>query len=119
VTVWNDTHRSLVSSMRILRLNEKPDLTKDPWALASEPVTKSKIFPAPESELLDRLAPGWQLRLHDGAVIDHILEVINKPRKSRRNRASLSNRPRWLRPGARQKAPVTLPQPLYSSSSRP
>jgi hypothetical protein len=43
------------------------------------------------------------LRLHDGAVIDHILEVINQPRKPYSSHASLSNAPRRLRPGVRQK----------------
>ena len=32
---------------------------------------------------LDRIAPNWRLHLYDGAIIDHILEVINKPRASR------------------------------------
>jgi hypothetical protein len=28
------------------------------------------------------------VRLHDGAVIDHILEMINKPRKAARSHAA-------------------------------
>jgi hypothetical protein len=32
-------------------------------------MTNPKILTEPGSELLDRLAPDWQLRLHDGAVI--------------------------------------------------
>jgi hypothetical protein len=41
-------------------------------------VTKRKRFTEPESaQLLDRLAPSWLLHLHDEAVIDHILTVIN------------------------------------------
>ena len=51
-------------------------------ALESEPVTNPKLLTEPEStELLDRIAPNWQFRLHDDAVIDHILKVINRPRK--------------------------------------
>jgi len=88
--------------MRILHSND-PVLTRDLLALESEPISKPKTFPAPESELLDHLAPDWQLRLHDGAVIDHILEVINQPRKPYSSHASLSNAPRRLRPGVRQK----------------
>jgi hypothetical protein len=41
-------------------------------------VTKGKRFTEPESaQLLARLAPSWPLHLYDGAVIDHILTVIN------------------------------------------
>jgi hypothetical protein len=69
--------------MTILHLNENPDLAKDPSALESEPIRNPEILAKPASKLLERLAPDWQLRLHDGAVIDHILEVINKPRRSR------------------------------------
>ena len=79
--VWNETHRSLVVNMRMLHWDDNPDLTRDLLALESEPVSKPRIFSAPESERLDRIAPDWQLRLHDGAVIEHILEVISKPRK--------------------------------------
>ena len=32
---------------------------------------------------LERIAPDWSLHLYDGAIIDHILEVINNPRVSR------------------------------------
>jgi hypothetical protein len=56
-----------------------------------------KLIEPGSTELLDRLAPDWQLRLHDGALIDHILEVINRPRKPYRSHASRSNSPR--RPG--------------------
>jgi len=69
--------------MRILHLDENPDLTSDLLALESEPISNPKTPPQPESKLLDRLAPHWQLRLRDGAVIDHILKMINKPRPSR------------------------------------
>jgi hypothetical protein len=41
-------------------------------------VTTGKRFTEREAaQLLDRLAPSWPLHLHDGAVIDHILTVIN------------------------------------------
>jgi hypothetical protein len=33
-------------------------------------MTNPKILTEPGSELLDCLAPDWQLRLHNGAVID-------------------------------------------------
>ena len=72
--------------MRILHWNENHDLAGDLLALESEPISNPRI--------LDRLAPDWQLRLHDGVVIDHILEVINRPRKTYRSHASLSNFPR-------------------------
>jgi hypothetical protein len=72
--------------MRILPLNENHDLAGDLLALESEPISNPRI--------LDRLAPDWQLRLHDGVVIDHILDVINRPRKGYKSRASLSNFPR-------------------------
>ena len=41
-------------------------------------VTKGKRFTEPEcAQILNRLAPSWPLHLHDEAVIDHILTVIN------------------------------------------
>ena len=110
LAVWNETHGSLLI-MRILHLNENADLTRDLSAPESEPISDPKIWPAPESELLDRLFPGWQLRLHDDAVIDHILEVINTPRKPYRSHASRSTSPRRLRPGVRGKTASTLTRP--------
>lgn len=116
--VGNDTHRSLVGKYENSSSERKSRVNKRPIGLESEPISNPKTFPAPESELLDRLAPDWQLRLHDGAVIDHILEVINKPRKPYRSHASLSNSSRWLRPGVRQKTALTLPGSLYFSGPR-
>jgi hypothetical protein len=49
-----------------------------------ESATKSKLLTEAEAtKQLDRIAPDWPLHLHDGAVIDHILKVINNPRTSR------------------------------------
>jgi hypothetical protein len=80
----------------------------DQWALESEPMTNPRLLAEPElTELLDRL-PDWQLRLHDGAIIDHILKVINKHREGSRSHVSRSNSPRRLRAGARQKTTLTL-----------
>jgi hypothetical protein len=46
------------------------------------PMTNPKLLAEPEStELFDRLTPDWQLHLHDGAIIDHILKVIDKRRE--------------------------------------
>jgi hypothetical protein len=109
--------RNETVDMKILYLNNNPNLTMDQWALESEPMTNPKLVTEPEStELLDRLGPGWQLRLHDGAIIDHILKVIHKHREGSRIHTSLSNSPRWLRPGARQKTTLTLARPLSLSS---
>jgi hypothetical protein len=88
VAVWNETFRRLAVNMRILHLHENRDLARDSRARESEPISNPKSCPPPESELLDRLAPHWQVRLHDGAVIDHILEMINKPRKAARSHAA-------------------------------
>lgn len=88
VAVWNETFRRLVVNMRILHLNENRNLTRDSWTRENESIRNPKSCPPPEPELLDRLAPNWQVRLHDGAVIDHILEMINKPRKAARSHAA-------------------------------
>ena len=49
-----------------------------------ESATKSKLLTeAAATKQLDRIAPDWPLHLHDGAVIEHILKVINNPRTSR------------------------------------
>ena len=47
-------------------------------------VSKPKLLREAEAlSQLDRIAPNWRLHLYDGAIIDHILDVINKPRASR------------------------------------
>jgi hypothetical protein len=98
--------------MRILQLNEKSDPRKDLFGPESEPVNDPKTIPVPESELLDRLAPDWQLRLRDGAVVVHILEVIHRPSRYNRSRASLSSCSRPLRHRVRQQTALLLPD-LY------
>src|ERR1700683_5503791 len=91
--------------MKIPYFNENPDLTRDELALEGQPMTNPKILAEPEStELLNRLAPDWPLLLYDGAVIDHILKMINGPRPSR------SYEPRRSSP--------RFPRPLPSSGSR-
>jgi hypothetical protein len=46
--------------MRIIYLNNIPDLTRDQLALESEPMANPKLLTEPKSiELLDRLAPNW------------------------------------------------------------
>ena len=46
-------------------------------------MTKRKLTEAKVAKQLDRIAPDWPLHLHDSAVIDHILKVINIRRISR------------------------------------
>ena len=49
-----------------------------------QPVTKHKLLAEEEAtEVLDHLAHDWPQHLYDGAVIDHILKVINIPRTDR------------------------------------
>ena len=49
-----------------------------------ESVTTPKLLNETEAtKQLDRIAPDWALHLYDGAVIDHILKVINQSRTSR------------------------------------
>jgi len=92
-------------NMRVLYLDGNPNLTRDQLAPEGEPMTNPKILAEPEStELLDRLAPDWPLLLYDGAVIDHILKMINKPRPSRSHQLRHS--------------PSRFPRPLASSGSR-
>jgi len=111
--------RNETVDMRILYSNNKPNLTMDQWALESEPMTSPELLAEPEStELLDRLTRDWQLHLHDGAIIDHILKVINRHREGSGSHMSLSSSPRRLRPGARQKTRLTLARPLPFSGSR-
>jgi len=51
-------------------------------------MTKPKLTEPECADLLGRLAPDWPLLLHDGAVIDHILKVINNARGPYRSRGS-------------------------------
>lgn len=45
---------------------------------------KPKLLAQAEaSKQLERIAPDWTVHLYDGAVIDHILKVINSLRTSR------------------------------------
>jgi len=65
-------------------------------AREAESATKPKLLTEAEAKKqLDRIAPEWPLHLNDGAVIDHILKVINNPRASPyRNHATLPCPPR-------------------------
>jgi len=84
--------------MRVLYLDGNPNLTRDQLAPEGESMTNPRILTEPEStELLDRLAPDWPLLLYDGAVIDHILKMINRPRPSRSHEPRHSS-PRFRRP---------------------
>ena len=86
-------------------------------------VTKGKRFTEPESaQILNRLAPSWPLHLHDEAVIDHILTVINlhhknAPEVMRRYRA----RRAALRSHRRARAPrrAATKQGLPGDEQRP
>jgi hypothetical protein len=104
--------------MRVLDLDGNP-LTRDQLVLEGEPMTNPmtnpKILAARESaKLLDRLAPDWPLLLYDGAVIDHILKVINNARTPHKGHAS-SRLPSRRPPRTRRKTILTLPGPLASS----
>jgi hypothetical protein len=49
-----------------------------------EPDSENKLLTEIEAtKQLDRIAPNWPQHLYDGAVIDHILKVINNRRTSR------------------------------------
>jgi hypothetical protein len=114
MAMWNKA-----VSMRILYSHHNRDLPMDRLAPESEPMTNHKFVTQPEStERLDRLVPDWRLHFHNGGVIDHILEVINKSYAADRRNASLSNSPRWIRPRTRRKTTLTPPQPLYFSRRR-
>jgi hypothetical protein len=53
-------------------------------------MTKSKALAEFEAtKILDRLAPNWPLLLDDGAIIDHILTVINRPLRPYRRHTTL------------------------------
>ena len=54
---------------------------KNNLALEDMSMTKPNLTGPECADLLDRLAPDWPLLLHDGAVIDHILKVINNARR--------------------------------------
>jgi len=53
-------------------------------------MTKAKVLAEFEAtEILDHLAPDWPFLLDDGAIIDHILTVINRPLRPYRKHATL------------------------------
>jgi hypothetical protein len=95
-------------NMRIL-YNKRP--------VGSEPMTNPRILTEPKStELIHRLAPHWQLRLYDGAVIDHILKVINEPRRSRSHESRQSS-PRQSSPHFPGPLPSSGPSSGFGESS--
>lgn len=75
-------------------------------------VTRPKVLTESEAtEQLNRIAPDWPTRLYDGAVIDHILNVINQPRRSRtENMRRESARRATTRSGGRAASTVTSRQ---------
>jgi len=68
-----------MSNISVIDTSSHPRLVQE-----GESVSKPRRLREAEAiSQLDRIAPNWQLHLHDGAIIDHILEVINNPRASR------------------------------------
>jgi hypothetical protein len=68
-----------MSNISVVDTSSHPRLVQE-----SESVSKSELRGEAEAiSQLDRIAPNWRLHLYDGAIIDHILEVINNPRVSR------------------------------------
>ena len=64
-------------------------------------MSKPKLLTGPEcADLLHRLAPDWPLLLYDGAVIDHILKVINNARGPYRSQRSNPPRLRSRQPSS-------------------
>jgi hypothetical protein len=66
--------------MRILYPQPKSRSRENRLILEGKWMTKAKALVELEAtRILDHLAPDWPLLLDDGAIIDHILTVINKP----------------------------------------
>jgi hypothetical protein len=80
-------------------------------------ITKPKLTGPECADLLDRLAPDWPLLLHDGAVIDHILKVINNARGPHNSRGPYAARFRSRqRFRGRQNPILARPQLLPASA---
>jgi hypothetical protein len=70
-----------------------------------ESVSKPELLTEAEAtKQLGRIAPNWPLHLYDGAVVDHILKVINNPRTSR---TEITRRYRARRPQTRSTGRAT------------
>ncbi len=68
-----------MSNISVTDTSSHPRLDQEP-----ESASKPKLLREAEAiSKLDRIAPNWRLHLYDGAIIDHILEVINNPRTPR------------------------------------
>ena len=66
--------------MRILYPQPKSRSRENRLVLEGKWMTKAKVLAEFEAtKILDHLAPDWPLLLDDGAIIDHILTVINRP----------------------------------------
>ena len=76
--------------MRILYPQPKFRSRENRLALEDKWMTKAKVLAEFEAtKILDHLAPDWPLLLDDGAIIDHILTVINRPLRPYRKHARL------------------------------
>ncbi len=76
--------------MRILYRQPKSRSRENRLVLEGKWMTKAKVLAEFEAtEILDHLAPDWPLLLDDGAIIDHILTVINRPLRPYREHATL------------------------------
>ena len=65
--------------MRILYPQPKSRSRENRLVLEGKWMTKAKALAEFEAnKILDHLAPDWPLLLDDGAIIDHILAVINR-----------------------------------------
>jgi hypothetical protein len=78
------------ADMRILYRQPKSRSRENRLVLEGKWMTKAKALAEFEAtEILDHLAPDWPLLLDDGATIDHILTVINRPLRPYRKHATL------------------------------
>jgi hypothetical protein len=89
--MWNET--AVVggaADMRILYPQLKSRSSESRLVLEGKSMTKAKALAEfKATKILDHLAPDWPLLLDDGAIIDHILTVINGPLRPYRRHATL------------------------------
>ena len=75
--------------MKILYSQPK-SRSRNRLVLKGKSMTKAKVLAEFEAaRILDHFAPDWPFLLDDGAIIDHILTVINRPLRPYRRHTTL------------------------------
>jgi hypothetical protein len=88
IALWSEA--AVVRGAEDMRILYPKSRSRNRLVLKGKSMTKAKVLAEFEAaKILDHLAPDWPLLLDDGAIIDHILAVVNRPLRPYRKHEKL------------------------------